>query len=94
MIDLPPHIEQAIIAKAQQQGLTVQEMLAKDYADDAMWLELDKHGLNADDTPIIIDEHNAPIIQQLLDNPAPPTPLMRELLALGESMVKEKKDHV
>lgn len=33
IIDLPPHIEQAIIAKAHEQGLTVQEMLTKDYDD-------------------------------------------------------------
>ncbi|UNU74230.1 hypothetical protein LU293_04875 [Moraxella nasovis] len=29
IIDLPPHIEQAIIAKAQQQGLSVNELLTK-----------------------------------------------------------------
>lgn len=35
IIDLPPHIEQAIIDRANKQGLTVQEMLAKDYQEPA-----------------------------------------------------------
>ena len=39
IIDLPPNIEQAIIAKAHEQGLTVQEMLTKDYDD--IWQVLD-----------------------------------------------------
>lgn len=39
IIDLPPHMEQTIIAKDYEQGLTVQEMLAKDYDD--IWQVLD-----------------------------------------------------
>ena len=50
---------------------------------------LDKHGLNADDTRLVIDEQNAPIIQALLENSPLPNPAMRELLALGENMVKK-----
>ncbi|UNU73642.1 hypothetical protein LU293_01650 [Moraxella nasovis] len=85
ILDLPPHIEQAIIAKAQQQGLTVNELLAKDYAgvnDDDIWLELDKHGLNADSMDINADE--ARHLMQILDNPPPPNPKARALL-FGDS---------
>ncbi len=88
ILELPPETIQAIITKAEQQGITPAQLLAKDYVDDDIWLVLDKHGLNADDTRLVIDEQNAPIIQALLENPPPPNPAMLELLALGENMVK------
>ena len=87
ILELPPETIQAIITKAEQQGITPAQLLAKDYVDVDIWLVLVKLGFNADDTRLVIDEQNAPIIQALLDNP-PPNPAMRELLALGESMVK------
>ena len=89
ILELPPETIQAIITKAEQQGITPAQLLAKDYVDDDIWLVLDKHGLNADDTRLVIDEQNAPIIQALLENSPLPNPAMRELLALGENMVKK-----
>lgn len=82
IIDLPPHIEQAIIAKAHEQGLTVQEMLAKDYDD--IWQVLDQHGLNGDEIRLNDDETRH--LMNLLDNPPKPNPKARALL-FGDSHV-------
>lgn len=32
MLELPPHIEQVLIERAEQQGISVAQMLAQDYA--------------------------------------------------------------
>ena len=60
ILELPPETIQAIITKAEQQGITPAQLLAKDYVDDDIWLVLDKHGLNADDTRLVIDEQKRP----------------------------------
>lgn len=82
IIDLPPHIEQAIIAKAHEQGLTVQEMLTKDYDD--IWQVLDQHGLNGDEIHLTDDETRH--LMNLLDNPPVQSPKARALL-FGDSHV-------
>ena len=73
ILDIPPHLEQAMIAQAQEQGLSVMELLQRKFLDD-------EPQLNADPRPLIVDETNAHIIQELLDNPPSPSPAMRELL--------------
>ena len=82
IIDLPPHIEQAIIAKAHEQGLTVQEMLTKDYDD--IWQVLDQPGLNGDEIRLTDDETRH--LMNLLDNPPAQSPKARALL-FGDSHV-------
>lgn len=83
IIDLPPHIEKAIIAKAQEQGLTVQEMLTKDYDD--IWQVLDQHGLNGEPN-LTLSDKQAKQLADVLDNPPPPNVFMRELLAMAKGM--------
>ena len=86
IIDLPPHIEQAIIAKAHEQGLTVQEMLTKDYDD--IWQVLDQHGLNGDEIRLTDDETRH--LMNLLDNP----PAQRqEPCCLGIAMFEPLDKH-
>lgn len=93
ILDLPPHIEQAIIARAESQGLSVIEMLAKDYSDIDIWLELDKHGLYSDNIDLKLTDDQAQQLLDILENPPQKTPLMRELLELGERMMN-KDSHV
>lgn len=91
IIDLPPQTEQAIIARAEQQGLTVKELLMKDYSpkDDFDFIldEIERHGLNSDDVDIILNEQDANIVQALLDNPPTPNPYMQKLIELGKKYV-------
>lgn len=77
IIDLPPHIEQAIIAKAHEQGLTVQEMLAKDYDSEHM---AEQHGIYTTH-----DHTTSPTtferLQDWLDEPPTPSKRLDELTA-------------
>lgn len=74
IIDLPPQIEQAITAKAQAQGVSVAELLQRTFFDEPQ--------LDADPTSFVIETQDGALLQELLDNPPPPSPAMRELLAL------------
>ncbi|OOS02151.1 hypothetical protein SAMN02745664_1321 [Moraxella cuniculi DSM 21768] len=74
IIDLPPQLEQAIINKAQAQGVSVAELLQRTFANEPQ--------LDAEPASIAIGADDGALLQQLLDNPPPPSPAMRELLAL------------
>ncbi|UNU74232.1 hypothetical protein LU293_04885 [Moraxella nasovis] len=98
IIDLPTH-RTSHHCKAEQQGLSVNELLtnfAKDDIDinDDIWLELDKHGLNPNGANLRLNKRQAMQIIELLENPPPPNPIMRELLGLGERMIKGDKINV
>lgn len=73
ILDIPPHTAQMIIAKAQRQGVSVDELLQN--------FALDEPMLDSGDTP------NSPLTvqdAQVLQNlPETPTPFMQELLAMG-----------
>lgn len=102
ILDLPPETLYAIVAKAEQQGISPAELLANDYnkADkiayptgysetefNAIFDALEKYGVYSDDTAMVLDEKSTNIIQELLDNPPQPNPYMQKLLALGEQYV-------
>lgn len=40
MLELPPHIEQVLIERAEQQGISVAQMLVQDYAPNAKVTDL------------------------------------------------------
>ncbi|STZ08034.1 Uncharacterised protein [Moraxella caprae] len=70
ILDLPPHIEHAITTTAKEQGLTVIELLARDYMVDDLtqsWA---------------LTHQDKAMLQELLDSPPAPTP---KLLALFDS---------
>lgn len=79
ILDLPPHVEQAIISKAELQGITPAELLAKDYAEVDIFTEMEKHGLNSDGVNIVLTAQDAKMIEEHLN--APLTPYMQEILA-------------
>lgn len=102
ILDLPPETLYAIIAKAEQQGISPAELLANDYNKsnktiypagysetelNAIFDTLEKYGLYSSDTTTVLDKKSSNIIQELLDNPPPPNPYMQMLLALGERYV-------
>lgn len=71
IIDLPLQTEQAIIARAEQQGLTVKELLMKDYSpkdDFDFGLEAERHGLNSDVLPALSDAELQAIYDDLDDD--------------------------
>lgn len=70
ILDLPPETVQAIIAKANEQGLTVLELLARDYVADDLTQSWE------------LTHQDKAMLQDLLDNPPAPTP---KLLALFDS---------
>lgn len=77
MIDIPTHIEQAIIAKAQRQGVSVNEMLYAFALDEPM---LDSgHAKNE-----ALTAKQAKILDTLDDKP---TPFMQELIEMGKRYV-------
>lgn len=77
MIDIPTHIEQAIIAKAQRQGVSVNEMLYAFALDEPM---LDSG--HAKNEPLTAKQ--ADILDRLDDKP---TPFMQELIEMGRRYV-------
>ncbi|MDO4449588.1 MAG: hypothetical protein Q4B79_01340 [Moraxella sp.] len=79
ILDLPPHIEQVIIAKAQSQGISPTELIARDYGEPDIFAEMEKHGLNSDGVNIVLTDEDARRIQEHLDSPIPP--IIQELLA-------------
>lgn len=81
MIDIPPHIETAIIQQAQMQGLTAIELLAKDYATPSGFDFLEQDGIYSDGKPIALTQEQSQAIWDELDEPPNPTPAMRELMA-------------
>lgn len=82
MIDIPPHIETAIIQQAQMQGLTVIELLlAKDYATPNGFDFLEQDGIYSDGKPITLTQEQFQAIWDELDEPPNPTPAMKELMA-------------
>lgn len=74
MLDISPTIEQAIIAQAQQQGVTVNQYLSS--------VVFQEPFLDSDLNVISFDDEEGEFIKNLLDNPPPPTPAMQRLLAL------------
>lgn len=81
MIDIPPHIETAIIQQAQMQGLTAIELLAKDYATPSGFDFLEQDGIYSDGKSIALTQEQSQAIWDELDEPPNPTPAMRELMA-------------
>lgn len=77
ILDIPTHIEQAIIAKAQRQGISVNEMLYAFATDEPM---LDSG--HAKNEPLTAKQ--ADILDRLDDKP---TPFMQELLDMGKRYV-------
>lgn len=82
MLDIPPHIEQVIIATAKGQGVSVGELLAQKFPSDDL---AEMHGLNSDTANFTLNEKDSQALQAILDNPTPPTPALQEILALGAS---------
>lgn len=89
ILDLPPETVQAIIAKAEMQGVTPAELLTKDYSshNDFALSEMERQGLNSDGVHIVLTEQDAKTIQAHLDNPPPPTPFMQEILKRANDYV-------
>lgn len=81
MLDIPPHIETAIIQKAQMQGLTAIELLAKDYATPNGFDFLEQDGIYSDGKIATITQEAFQTILDELDEPPTPTPAMIELMA-------------
>lgn len=81
MLDIPPHIEQVIIATAQEQGISIGELLAQKFPSDDL---AEMHGLNSDTANFTLSKKDSQALQVILDNPKPPTPALKEILALGE----------
>ena len=81
ILDLPPHIEQVIIAKAEAQGISPAELIARDYGEPDIFAEMEKYGLNSDGVNIVLTDEDARRIQEYLDNPPPLTSYMQEILA-------------
>ncbi|MFC0821150.1 hypothetical protein [Moraxella marmotae] len=73
IVELPPQTEQAIIDKAQAQGVSVAELLQRTFNDEPQ--------LDADPSNIVLGVEDGELLQQLLDNPPPLSPVLRELLA-------------
>ncbi len=85
ILDLPPQIEQAIIDTANARGMSIDDLLNEmisDQHDKLAFDMMDKYGLDSDPSPTIINQHDAKLIQELLDNPPPISPAMKRLLAL------------
>lgn len=102
ILDLPPETVQAIVAKAELQGISPQALLANQFLDkppfeypdgysetefNAIFDEIEKYGLNSDGANMVLTEQDAKTIQELLDNPPPPNPYMQRLMAMGTSYV-------
>lgn len=77
MIDIPPHIETAIIAKAEQQGISIDELLERIFIGD-LWQVLDRHGISSNEIDLNADESHH--LMTLLDNPPPTNHKARALL--------------
>lgn len=72
ILDLPPETVQAIIAKAEMQGVTPAELLTKDYANDADDLMADQAGIYTDlENGWTLGESDAQRVFDLLENPPP-----------------------
>lgn len=70
ILDLPPHIEQTIIAKAKERGLTPEQMLNADYGDD-MDLLADQAGIITDTDNMVLTDEAWQFVMNILDNPPP-----------------------
>lgn len=86
ILDLPPHIEQVIIARAEQRGLTLEQMLSADYVDDLALLA-DQAGIVTDTDNTVLTDEQWQFVISILDNPPPKTQAMQKLLALREVYV-------
>lgn len=79
ILDLPPQTEQAIIATAQAQGITVAELLKQTFVEpDVM--------LNSDLTRIELEPEQFNKLMALLDEPPKPNPHLQNLLRLTTQM--------
>lgn len=80
ILDVPPTTANLIIQKAQEQGITVNQLLlgfAYHDVPDVM--------INCNEMPNPpLSEHNAQKLEKLLDEPNTPTPLLKYMLTLGE----------
>lgn len=70
ILDLPPHIEQVIIAKAEQRGLTLEQMLSADYGD-SVDLLADQAGIITDTDNTVLTDEEWQFVMNILDNPPP-----------------------
>lgn len=79
IIDLPPQTEQAIIATAKAQGLTVAELLKQTFIEPDIML-------NSDLTRIELEPEQFNYLMALLDEPPKPNPQLQNLLRLTAHM--------
>lgn len=78
MIDIPPHIEQVIIAKAEQQGVSVAMLLERTFGDNLALLA-EQDGLNSD-TPPTLSPAELQTIWDDLDTLPRPNPQLQALI--------------
>lgn len=78
LIDIPPHIETAIIATAERQGLTVNELLEQTFIDDFSLLE--KDGIYSESLPTLSQSAIDKIVADL-DAPPRKNPNLQALMA-------------
>lgn len=81
IIDLPPQTEQAIIATAEAQGLTVAELLKQTFVEPDMML-------NSDLTHIELKSEQFDRLIALLDEEPKANPKLQQLLSLTATSVK------
>lgn len=80
ILDLPVETVQAMIATAERQGVTLVELLNKDYGKFDMLAEMEKQGLNSESVNITLTEQDADVIQKHLEH-THLTPFMQEVLS-------------
>lgn len=81
ILDLPPQTEQAIIATAKAQGLTVAELLKQTFVEPDMML-------NSDLTHIELEPEQFDRLIGLLDEEPKANPNLQQLLSLTATSVK------
>lgn len=74
MLDISPHVEQMIIAKAQEQGVSVTTLLERAFGDDLA----EMHGLDADTLPPMSENALQAIYDDLDDDT--PNPQLQALI--------------
>lgn len=88
MIEIPPHIETAIIQQAQMQGLTAIELLAKDYATPSGFDFLEQDGIYSDGKPVTLTQEQFQAIWDELDDDTPNPQLQALIKQYGGLNVK------
>lgn len=77
LLDIPPHIETAIIATAERQGLTVNELLEQTFVDFSL---LEKDGIYSENFPTLSQSAIEKIVADL-DAPPRKNPNLQALMA-------------